>query len=87
VEQILDSAGFSAVTFTDVHQPVYYGPDVATAFDFVSGFQSTSEMLMRLDPASREGAVERLRRVLAAHQTKQGVWFDSRSWIVTARRR
>lgn len=87
VEQILDSAGFGAATFSDVHQPVYYGPDVATAFDFVSGFQSTNDMLIRLDPASREGAVDRLRRVLAAHETKQGVWFDSRSWIVTARRR
>ena len=34
-EGILAAAGFADVSFTDVHEPVYYGPDSATAFDAV----------------------------------------------------
>jgi ubiquinone/menaquinone biosynthesis C-methylase UbiE len=30
VEELLGGAGFGAVTFTNVREPVYYGPDVAT---------------------------------------------------------
>ncbi|WP_020579984.1 class I SAM-dependent methyltransferase [Actinopolymorpha alba] len=29
VKQILGAAGFADIAFTDVHEPVYYGPDVA----------------------------------------------------------
>ena len=32
---ILAAAGFTQVSFTDVHEPVFYGPDTATAFDNV----------------------------------------------------
>jgi hypothetical protein len=30
--------------------------------------------------------VGRLRGALAAHLTDDGVWFNSRAWIITARR-
>jgi ubiquinone/menaquinone biosynthesis C-methylase UbiE len=87
VKQILGDAGFAAITFTDVHQPVYYGPDVAAALDWVHGFTCTSEVLKRLDPAAAARAVGRLREALSAHLSDDGVWFDSRAWIITARRR
>jgi hypothetical protein len=87
VEGILDAAGFAGVTFTDVHEPVYYGPDVAAALDWVRGFTSTNDLLKRLEPAAAERALERLRETLAAHASRDGIWFDSRAWIVTARRR
>jgi SAM-dependent methyltransferase len=86
VTQILQSAGFTDVAFTDVHEPVYYGPDVAAALDWVRGFTSTSEALNRLDAAAAARAVGRLREALAAHTSDDGVWFDSRAWIVSARR-
>jgi SAM-dependent methyltransferase len=86
VEAILGAAGFGETTFTDVHQPIYFGPDVAAAFEWVGGFSSTRELLTRLGPAA-ERAVERLREALAAHASERGVWFDSRAWIVEARRR
>jgi SAM-dependent methyltransferase len=38
VEALLEAAGFADVIFTDVHEPVYYGPDVAAALDWVRGF-------------------------------------------------
>ena len=34
-EGILTAAGFTEISFTDVHEPVYYGPDTTTAFDAV----------------------------------------------------
>jgi SAM-dependent methyltransferase len=86
VERILGTAGFDGVTFTDVRVPVYYGKDVDAAVKFVGRFASTKNVLTGLDPASRERAIERLREALAAHHGRQGVWFDSRAWIVTARR-
>jgi SAM-dependent methyltransferase len=87
VEGILDAAGFADVTFTDVHEPIYYGPDVAAALDWVRGFTCTNDVLRRLDPVAAERALERLRKMLAAHASGDGIWFDSRAWIVMARRR
>jgi SAM-dependent methyltransferase len=86
VTGILEAAGFADVAFTDVHEPVYYGPDVAAALDWVRGFRCTSDVLSRLDPAAAARALERLREMLAAHLSGSGVWFDSRAWIVSARR-
>jgi SAM-dependent methyltransferase len=86
VKGILEAAGFADVTFADVREPVYYGPDVAAALDWVRGFACTSEVLGRLDPAAAARALGRLREMLAAHMSGTGVWFGSRAWLVTARR-
>jgi SAM-dependent methyltransferase len=86
VRGILEAAGFADVTFTDVHEPVYYGQDVAAALDWVRRFACTREALGRLEPAAAAGALGRLREMLAGHLNEDGVWFDSRAWIVTARR-
>jgi len=85
-ESILVTAGFTDVSFTDVHEPVYYGPDVATAFDAVLRLLKFNDLLADLDAATAERARTRLRATLAAHITGDGVYFDSRAWIVTARR-
>jgi SAM-dependent methyltransferase len=87
VVRTLDAAGFADVTFTDVHEPIYYGPDVATALEWVRGFARTNEVLRSLDRASAEQTLERLRETLSAHADADGIWFDSRAWIVAARRR
>ena len=87
VKEILEAAGFADTAVTDVREPVYYGADVAAALDWVRGFTCTSEVLKRLDPAAAARAVGRLREALAAHLSDDGVWFNSRAWIVTARRR
>ena len=84
VRRILREAGFTGVALTDVREPVYYGPDVATALGWIRGFTYPSEVLKGLDPATATRAVERLRAALAAHLSDDGVWFDSRAWIVTA---
>ncbi|MET8168124.1 class I SAM-dependent methyltransferase [Streptomyces sp. NPDC005329] len=85
-EGILTAAGFAEVGFTDVHEPVRYGPDSATAFDAVLRLREFKDLLADLDAAAAEQARTRLRTTLDAHHTDGGVYFDSRAWIVTARR-
>jgi SAM-dependent methyltransferase len=86
-EGILTAAGFAAISFTDVREPVYYGPDPAVAFDVVRGLRSTRDLLAGLDAGEAERALDRLRVTLAAHRAAGGVFFDARSWIIAARRR
>ena len=86
VTRILETAGFADVTFTDVREPMYFGPDVATALDWIRGFACTREALNLLDPDAAARALGRLRVMLAEHRGDKGVRFDSRAWIVTARR-
>ena len=86
VTRILEAAGFADVTFTDVREPMYFGPDVATALDWIRGFACTKEALDRLDPDAAARALGRLRVMLAEHNGNKGVRFNSRAWIVTARR-
>ena len=85
--EILEAAGFADVAFTDVREPVYYGRAAAAALDWVRGFACTREALNRLDPAAAADTARRLREALAAHLSEDGVWFGSRAWVITARRR
>lgn len=82
---ILSAAGFTDVSFTDVHEPVYYGPDAAVALDVVSGLRSTRDLLAGMDETQAGQAVARLRAILAAHETSEGVFFDARTWVIAAR--
>jgi ubiquinone/menaquinone biosynthesis C-methylase UbiE len=82
--RILTAAGFASVDFADVHEPVFYGVDVDAAYDAVVGLWLTKEALARADAAAE--ALQRLRALLDAHLTADGVLFDSRAWIITARR-
>ncbi len=86
VEGILRAAGFADIGLTDVDEPVYYGPDAAAALHWVRGFAGTNEFLKRLDPTAADRALARLRDALAARKSDEGVWFNSRAWIVTAHR-
>jgi ubiquinone/menaquinone biosynthesis C-methylase UbiE len=85
--RILERAGFVDVALEHVDEPVFYGPDLAAALEWVSGFQDVSEFLSALDPDARDRAVERLRDTLAAHRGDRGVAFDSCAWLVTGRPR
>jgi SAM-dependent methyltransferase len=86
VHGVLGAAGFTDITSTDVHEPVFYGRDLDAALEWVRGFVSTKQVVDRLDPAGRELALERLRMTLAEHARDDGIWFDSHAWIVRARR-
>jgi ubiquinone/menaquinone biosynthesis C-methylase UbiE len=87
VAGVLTAAGFTSVDVVDVSEPVYYGPDVDAARAAVLELRMAKELISELDSASAERALDRLRATLDAHDTGDGVWFDSRAWLVTARRR
>jgi len=87
-EDILGRAGFRDVRFDDVWEPMFFGNDVPEALAWVRGFRDVAETLDGLDPGARERAVERLTETLGAHwSAERGVLFDSRAWLVRARRR
>jgi SAM-dependent methyltransferase len=86
VERVLGTAGFEDVTLADVHVPVYYGPDPNAALAFVSRFTDVRRRLTGGAADVQRDARERLRMLMTEHDTGRGVWFDSRSWLVTARR-
>jgi SAM-dependent methyltransferase len=85
---LLERAGFAGVRFEDVQEPVLYGHDLEVALGFVRGFEDTSAALARMSESEAGRAVERLRKMLAAHYSdERGVALDARSWLITARRR
>jgi SAM-dependent methyltransferase len=87
-ERLLEGAGFTGVHFEAVHEPVLYGPDPDAALAVVRSFQDTRAALASLGDGEAARAVERLREMLAAHHSDEhGVLLDSRSWLITARRR
>jgi SAM-dependent methyltransferase len=86
VRRILEAGRFTDVAFTDVDEPVFYGRDVEAALEWVRGFACTERALAIIDPTRHELALDRLCEMLAAHEGEDGVWFDSRAWIVEARR-
>lgn len=83
---ILTAAGFTDVTFAEVHERVCYGPDRTSAYEAILRLQEPSGRLAALDPAAAEQARRRLRDVVAEHHTGDGVHFDSRAWLVSAYR-
>ncbi|GAA3657361.1 class I SAM-dependent methyltransferase [Microbacterium marinilacus] len=84
---LLERAGWTRVAFEEVRWPLWYGPDVDTALTTLTRLDDPREALSRFDGDDRRRAERRLRDELAAHLTADGVLFDARAWIVTARRR
>lgn len=82
---LLEASGFTSVDFAEVHEPVFYGADVGAAYDALAGLQFIKEPLARAD-AQADARRQRLRDLLEAHLTPDGVLFDSRAWIITAYR-
>ncbi|MFI6223337.1 class I SAM-dependent methyltransferase [Nocardia salmonicida] len=85
-ESMLATAGFVDIDFTEIDEPVYYGPDSGAAYDNLLRLTGFTAFLADLGPTEAEQARTRLREILADHQTDSGVYFESRAWIVTARR-
>ena len=83
---ILTASSFTDVDVTGVHEPVYYGPDTASALHTALTLQMTKDLLAPLDAARTARALGQLRAAVAAHESGSGVWFDSHAWLIAARR-
>ena len=69
-----------------MHEPVFYVPDAESAYEIVCSMSMTRDVLSRFGTSEARSARARLRRLPADHETSQGVAFDSRAWLVTAKR-
>jgi SAM-dependent methyltransferase len=85
VEAVLGAAGFSNIVLTPVRGAMWFGADAGEAHRFVCGLMGW--MLNGLDQAGRQEALENLRATLCAHETGEGVVFDSAAWLIQATRR
>ena len=85
VRELLRASGFTAIDFAEVHETVFYGWDVDSAFDALSGFQFVKNALARKDSAA-DKASQRLRDMLERRLTPEGGLFDPRARIVSTRR-
>lgn len=86
VRSLLTGAGFADVELTGVVDPMRFGPDADTAYEFVFGLSFVKTLLADLDDVAQEGALAELRRTVEARLTPRGVEFGAAAWIVTAAR-
>ena len=84
VKAILGDAGFTGVGLEAVHEPMCFGTDAADAAEFVMGMLGW--LLGDLDDADRARALDALHATMSAHETPDGVVFQSGGWIVQATR-
>jgi len=81
---LLETAGFGAVEFAEINEPVFYGPDPITALATIQTFENVRSALNRYDEDG--GMRARLLHMLKAHQTSRGIEFASSAWMITGRR-
>jgi SAM-dependent methyltransferase len=82
---VLTSAGYAEITVEGEEAPMWFGVDADDAYQLVLGLLGW--MLEGLDEDSRARAQDALRATIAAHETPDGVLYESAAWIIRATRR
>jgi SAM-dependent methyltransferase len=80
VRALLARAGFAAVELEATTAGMWFGNDADDAHRFVLGLMGW--MLEGLDDTGRARAIDALHATMAAHETPDGVLFDSAAWII-----
>jgi SAM-dependent methyltransferase len=86
VRGLLGDAGYEAVDFRPIDEPVELGRDTADAYAFVETMGIVEGLTQGLDDGTRQRAMSQVREMLAAHETADGVLLGSAAWLITARR-
>jgi SAM-dependent methyltransferase len=81
---VLGAAGFSAVRVDELDAKFWFGVDAEDAFAFAKQIGPVRGLLQDLDAEQTAAALDALRATLAEHDTGDGVWFDSRAWVINA---
>lgn len=84
VRPLLAGAGFADVACEPLTAPMHFGAGADDAYHFVTGLLGW--MLTDLDDTGRERALADLRATLRAHETPDGVFYPSATWLITASR-
>jgi len=85
IRDVLTGAGFTDVNLEGTTAGMWFGDDAADAYEFVLGLMSW--MVRDLDDAARQRALGELRSTLAAHDTADGVVYESAAWTIQATRK
>lgn len=85
ITDILTRGGFTDIELEGTKAGMWFGNDANDAYGFVLGLMSW--MVRDLDDASRQRALDDLRSAMAAHDTANGVVFESAAWTIRATRR
>jgi SAM-dependent methyltransferase len=82
----LTDAGFTDINLDPVEATFDLGTDADDAFRFACRTSAAQGLLSGLDDKTKPLALEALRDALRAHQTPEGVLFNSATWFITAHR-
>lgn len=86
VRAILTAAGFAAVDFQAVAEPMWVGADVEDAVTYQLTSPTSRAAFTAADEPARERARSALREALATRLTPRGVELSGSAWVVTAHR-
>jgi hypothetical protein len=86
VRGILGDAGYTDVGFEPIDEPVELGRDVDDAFAFTQVMGIVEGLSHDLDDDARAEAMDNIRKVLATHETSEGVLLGTSAWLITARK-
>ena len=86
VTEVLTGAGFDRISLEEVEEPIEFGRDAADAFAFVRTMGIVEGLTKDLDDETKAATMDRVRAMLSAHETDDGVLLDTSSWLITARR-
>ena len=81
---ILTAGGFEQVALTPLDAPMDFGRDAEEGFRVVSDLLAW--MVREVEPAERVESLARLRGLLQAHETGDGVAMGCAAWLITAAR-
>jgi SAM-dependent methyltransferase len=84
IQTLLGGAGFTDVGVDGGHAPMWFGDTAAETHAFVIEFMGW--MMEDLDDDERGKAIDDLTATISKHDTGDGVYFDSATWVVTAKR-
>ena len=82
----LGAAGFVDIDVAPVHGSFHAGADADDALAFIGRTTMAVNLLDGLDEPSRAEALATLHEAFRAHETPEGVRFDSATWLITAGR-
>ena len=82
----LSDARFIDIDYQGVVGPFELGADADDAYEFACQLSVVQGLLGPLDDNGKSAALAAFRDAIQAHETPNGVLFDSATWFITARR-
>lgn len=83
---VLEKAGFTEITMTDIDEPEWLGDDLDDALAFLQRSDMADTLLAGANLRTLKRVWESVREALAPYVQADGVWLGSAAWLVKAKR-